>query len=278
MPNSRNGFPAAAALLGLVLALSPAPAAADSRFLSPFTDIGRNALAIYTGPNAYFHLSALAGSFLIIKAGWDTGVHNYFVRNPFMDSISRPAVTVGNILPVALGGSLYAAGLIAGHSELAAAGSAVLQSALLAFCTTVSIKALTGRPGPDPYVYSDNAASNYFRFGFLRGGVFHGWPSGHMMVNTAAVTGLLSFYKDKTLLNIAGGAYLGYLFLSVISHGHASMHWFSDAVAGTLMGYAIGTTVGSDFRRRFEGRPEKAAGFSVTAAPQLFALNLSLKI
>jgi hypothetical protein len=161
---------------------------------------------------------------------------------------------------------------------LLAAGSAVLQSSLFALCYTDSLKALTGRVPPEPVLYDDNAASKRFRFGFLRGGVFWGWPSGHMMVNTAAVTSLLYFYKDKTLLNIAGCAYLGYLFLSVAAHHQNSMHWFSEEVAGVMMGVAIGSTVGKNFRRLRERKREKAAAWDIQVGPQLFALNLNIRL
>jgi len=243
------------------------------RFLAPWSGLGRNAVAIFSGSNALLHLSALGGTFLIIETGLDTQVHNFFVRHTFFENASHPAVSLGSIFPVLLGGGFLASGLIGGSSQLGSAGGAVLQASLLALSYTSALKALTGRPGPEHGILDDNQASTDFRFGFLRGGVFHGWPSGHMMANTAAVTSLLSFYKDNIWLDIAGGTYLAYMFLSVISHGKSSMHWFSDAVAGTLMGYAIGTTVGRDFRRRWENKKEKTAGVSVQVIPQLFGLS-----
>jgi membrane-associated phospholipid phosphatase len=120
---------------------------------------------------------------------------------------------------------------------------------------------------------NDDQASKTFRFGFLRGGVRYGWPSGHMMANTAAVMSLLSFY-NKTWLDIAGSTYLAYMFLSVMARRGSTMHWLSDAIAGTLMGYAIGTTVGRDFRRRWENKPEKTTGLSSQIVSQLFSISV----
>jgi len=256
-------------VFGLIVALcvSAAPlAAAEKGIIAPWTGLGKNALSSYTGSNALFHLSGLAATLLIVQSGLDTQVHNYFARHQFMDRYSRPAVVVGAYFPAALGAGLLATGLIGGGSRLATAGSAVLQASALSAGAMLTLKALTGRPGPDPMVHEDDSASRVFRFGFLRGGVFHGWPSGHLMTNTAAITSLMAFYGDKTLLNIAGGVSLGYLFLSVISHHRSSMHWFSDEVAGTLMGIAIGTTVGREFRRRFDHEDEQPAGFSAGVA------------
>jgi hypothetical protein len=263
----------------VVLCLSAVPLpAADTGIIAPWTGLGKNAVAAFSGSNAVFHLSALAGSFLIIQTGLDTRVHNFFARGTFMDRYSHPAVSVGSYLPAVLGAGLLASGWIGGGSRLATAGSAVMQAALLALCTTVSLKALTGRPGPDPVVYGDDSASKVFRFGFLRGGVYHGWPSGHMLTNTAAVTSLMSFYRDKTLLNIAGGAYLGYLFLSVASHARSAMHWFSDAVAGSLMGIAIGTTVGREFRRRFDHAGEMTPALAAGVMPGRFTFTICLDL
>jgi len=273
----RRAIPSAAAALVLVLATGPL-SAAENEILWPFSNLGKNTLAAFSGSNALVHLSAAAGTFLIVKTGLDTKVHNLFARDRTLDRYSHPAVALGSYFPAILGGGLFASGLVGGGSKLASAGSAVLQASLLAIGTTVTLKALTGRPGPDPVVYADNSASNVFRFGILRGGVWHGWPSGHMLTNVAAVTSLMSFYRDNTLLNIAGGASLGYLFLSVISHGRATMHWFSDAVAGTLMGWAIGTTVGREFRRSFDGTVAKPAGVSANVLFGRVAFTIAVEI
>jgi membrane-associated phospholipid phosphatase len=253
------------------------PAEGRNSLILPWTGLPGNALAMFSGSRAVLHLSALAGTLLIVESGLDAKVHNFFVRNTFFENVSHYAVRWGTYFPVILGGGLFGSGLIGGSSELASAGGAVLQASLLALCTTTALKALTGRPGPEPVIYDDKEASSVFRFGFLRGGVFHGWPSGHVTANMAAVTSLLSFY-DKTWLNIAGGAYLGYLFLSVVSHGRSSMHWFSDAVAGALMGYAIGTTVGRDFRRRWEHKKNVPSALSLNALPGYFSVTFEIAL
>ncbi len=264
------------AALGL---LTAAPlASAEKKIIAPWTGLGRNFVLSYSGSNSFLHLSGIAGTFLIVQTGLDTGVHNFFARNQFMEGYSRPAVAAGTYFPALLGVGLFASGLVGGGPRLATAGSAVLQAAGLSAAAMVTLKALTGRPGPDPVVYEDDSASRFWRFGFLRGGTFHGWPSGHVMTNTAAITSLMAFYKDKTLLNVVGGISLGYIFLSVVSHHRSAMHWFSDAVAGALMGAAIGTTVGREFRRRFDGQDEtpRAGGASVSFGR--FAITFSLEI
>jgi hypothetical protein len=109
----------------------------DRAVVAPWTGLGRNAWASFTGFNAAFPLSALAGSFLIIRTGLDTGVHNFFARNTFMEGYSRPAVHVGSYLPAVLGAGLLVSGLAGRDSKLATAGSAAMQAAVLGLCTTV---------------------------------------------------------------------------------------------------------------------------------------------
>ncbi len=261
--------------LSRILQTVPDPTEVDSpRTITPFTDLFRNAAAVFSGNNAWIHLSAVAGTFLIIQSGLDYRVHNFFVRNTGFEKYSQTGVRIGSKLPALLSAGLLGWGLVYPSSRTIAAGSAVLQSFLLAAATTGVLKALTGRPGPDPVLYNDIGASATFRFGILRGGVFHGWPSGHMLSNTAAVTSLLYFFNRNTVLRIAGIAYLGFLFASVTSHGKATMHWFSETAAGSLMGYAIGSTVGTRFRRRWENRKEKTAGWTFQISPDSFALSL----
>lgn len=222
--------------------------------IHPFSGLPGNLRTIFSGPRLYWQLSAFAASGVIIGTGFDRTVHNYFVNQRTLDSISTPGVYSGYFLPAGLGAALWGSGLLGRSNDLCAAGSAVLQATILAVSYNSLLKALTGRPAPDPVPYSDSKASRYFRPGFFRGGIHYGWPSGHMMTNTAAVFSLLSYCNKSTVLKIAGGAYLGYLFASVISHEKQTMHWFSDAVTGTVLGAVIGLAVGKNFRKRKEAQ------------------------
>jgi len=272
----KSSAAASIVILGLLSAVPSA--AAEKKIIAPWTGLGKNFLLSYSGSNALLHLSGIAGTFLIVRTGLDTDVHNFFARNRFMEGYSRPAVAAGTYFPALLGAGLFASGLAGGVPRLATAGSAVLQAAGLSAAAMVTLKALTGRPGPDPVVYEDDSASRFWRFGFLRGGTYNGWPSGHVMTNTAAISSLMAFYRDKTWVNIVGGISIGYMFLSVVSHHRSAMHWFSDAVAGALMGVAIGTTVGREFRRRFDEQdaPSSPGGASVSLGR--FAITFSLEI
>ena len=124
------------------------------------------------------------------------------------------------------------------------------------------------------------AASRTFRFGFLRGGLHYGFPSGHLAVNTAAVTSLMAFYPGSAALKILGGVYLAYLVFGVSAHEGATMHWFSDVVAGTLMGLAIGSTVGRTYRQLYDdsvnNTDEGGIKFTPTLSPRCAGISLSV--
>jgi membrane-associated phospholipid phosphatase len=219
--------------------------------LNPFSDIGENSLKSFSGTNLIFHGTGIASTYILINSGLDYKIHNYFVQNgysPFFD----PAVGIGYLMPVVLGGGLYLYGELDNKSKETAAGSAVVQAGLISVAYSTLLKAFTGRSNPHSGSYENNNASKEFQFGFMRGGIHYGWPSGHLCTNTAIVSSLIFFYKESTTIKIAGCLYLGYIFFGVIAHENNTMHWFSDTVAGFLMGYAIGSTVGKNFRNKWD--------------------------
>jgi membrane-associated phospholipid phosphatase len=123
---------------------------------------------------------------------------------------------------------------------------------MIALAYNSLLKAITGRPHPDPVNEKDmKGLSKTFRFGFLRGGVFWGWPSGHTSTTMAVVSSLTNFYPDKNWLKVAGYSLVAYMIYGVTSVHGGRMHWFSDAVAAAFMSYAIGSTVGKFYRNKF---------------------------
>ncbi|MDD5065545.1 MAG: phosphatase PAP2 family protein [bacterium] len=221
--------------------------------MNPFTDIGRNAAAGFTGWNILLHTGAVLSTVILVETDTDYKVHAYFNRTRDSHALADPAAYIGYLTPLVLGSSIYLYGNIGDHSKEIAAGSAMLQASLVGLVYDWTLKAFTGRVAPDPDTYDDmRSASHKFRFGFLRGGVHWGWPSGHLMVNTAAMTSLAYFYHENTLIKVLCITYLGYMFYGVNAHEGGTMHWFSDTVAGTLMGFAIGSSIGKNFRQEWD--------------------------
>jgi hypothetical protein len=229
---------------------------------TPFINLVENTAGSFSGKNLLLHTAGFLSTYLLIHAETDFRVQRYFDRRREYNPYTIPAVWVGYTLPLVLGGSLYVSGRLEMDNEILTAGCAVLQSTLIATVYAGTLKAITGRPHPDPQDYSDmKKASRTFRFGFMQGGVHYGWPSGHLIVNTAAVTSLMQFYPRNGSLKFLGSLYLVYLVFGVTAHEGATMHWFSDVAAGTLFGLAIGPTVGKNFRNHYD---KSAKGIGTT--------------
>ncbi len=222
--------------------------------IHPFSKLGNNTAASFWGYNSLFHIGGIAATYLIVESGIDKNVHNYFSQNrDIFNASSLPAVYIGYTAPVLLGASLYGFGWYKNNPKAAAAGCAVLQATLIAFAEQSVLKAFTGRPNPDNFVYTNATdQSSSFRFGFMQGGIHYGWPSGHMLVTTAVVSSLTNFYFDSKIIKYSAWASWAYMLYGVVSHEGNTMHWTSDVVAGSLMGYSIGSSVGKGFRELYE--------------------------
>ncbi len=213
----------------------------------PLSGLGRNLASSFTGWNLALHASGIGATPLMVQSGMDTDLHNFFARHQGFEPYSAPGVYGGYIAPVLLASSFYGVGILGKSQREMDTANALVQATLLAVSYQTLLKAVTGRPPPDPEVYEDDSASHRFRFGLLRGGVHFGWPSGHLMTSSALLVTLLRMYPDSWILWSAGSATWGYVLASVAVHESCSMHWPSDMLAGTLMGIAIGNGVGEGF-------------------------------
>ena len=180
-----------------------APANPDS-LPGLFYDMGHNIGYSFWGHNFFTQAGAIEVTFLSQHYGVDYNVHAFFNRHPSYGTVGTPAATVGALAPVLLPVSLYAYGSHKDDAELKVAGFAVAQALGLAFTYHELLKAFTGRPAPQGVPESDmRTQSQTFRFGFMRGGLFWGWPSGHLITNTAAVSALAAYYPNSTAVTVA---------------------------------------------------------------------------
>jgi membrane-associated phospholipid phosphatase len=225
--------------------------------LTLFGNFGNNILDSFRGDKIYLHLSAVAATALLVTQGVDYDVHHYFNQRPDYGTWAHPVVFTGEFLPFIAGGSLFAYAKIQKDNEALGASFAVLQASLIEFLYNSTLKAITGRPNPDwRHVSNMDSLSREFRFGFLRGGVFWGWPSGHTATSMAVVSALTSYYPNKTWLKVAGFGIVAYTMFGVSANNRGGMHWFSDAVAGAAMSYAIGSTVGKYYRSVYSNQAQ----------------------
>jgi membrane-associated phospholipid phosphatase len=124
------------------------------------------------------------------------------------------------------------------------------QAAIIATVSTAIIKVFTGRRQAGVYNLQGDTIdySADFRFGFMRGGFVDGWPSGHMNNAVAFIAVINEICPEKKWVKLAA-----YIYALIIGVGMTFCdHWWSDIIAGASMGYAIGKTVGRNFKPLLE--------------------------
>ncbi len=196
-----------------------------------------------------WHLLAIILTYMIVMSGFDwfyfkslkgTSVFNFFF----------PAVILGAFIPIILPLTMFAVGWVRKSARMMNAGWGVGQAALIGLLVSWFYKIFTGRMQPSLFVNTIVDASHGFRFGFLRGGVFFGWPSSHTTVAFAIAIALWVLYSDRPIVKYLAIIYAAYVGIGV----SMSIHWFSDAVAGVIFGTIIGIVVGTSFRDKINGK------------------------
>jgi membrane-associated phospholipid phosphatase len=220
--------------------------------LELFYQLPRNVAAIFTGRNLLWHGLAIALTIAVVTSGGDWA---YFrgTRAPEFFSAAMPALRLGMMMPVLAPLLILLAGLATKHRRLVMTAWALGQAALLGYLITCCYKFFTGREHPpfDGRGGLQTAAflvdsSHGFRFGFDRGGVFWGWPSGHTTVAFSMALCLMTLYPRNKIIRVSALLYAFYIGLSV----SVTIHWFSEFAAGAIIGSVIGMTVGKSFAPR----------------------------
>lgn len=248
-----------ASALWLVL---PAATHADERaqVIHPWHELEHGLLGSFSFPTVLLHVSAVVVTPQLV---WtvDRPVQEYFQEHdPASQRFADVTLAVGWVAPVLLPLGLYLGGLAGDSSELATAGAAALQAAAVQALFVTTLKYLTDRAGPYPDgdptrarwskgLFRDSDDPDDFDWNpfDIAGGLR--WPSGHTSSNIALVSALLAFYPDRPLI-----ALVGYPIALAIGVGmiEGDFHWFSDVIAGGLIGHAIGWTIGKHFRGRYD--------------------------
>jgi membrane-associated phospholipid phosphatase len=222
-------------------------------------------IAIFSGRNLWWHASAIALTMAIVTSDGDWAYYRWTRAETFF-VLARPALRLGMFMPVLAPLVLLLVGEAAKNRRLITSAWALGQAALLAYLVTSCYKAITGRrpppfhgpfrvPALDGSVLADS--SHGFQFGFLRGGIFWGWPSGHTTVAFAMALCLTMLYPKNKILVFCALLYAFYIGLGV----SVTIHWVSEFLAGAIIGSVIGMTVGRSFSSRLldgkdDSRPE----------------------
>jgi membrane-associated phospholipid phosphatase len=187
-----------------------------------------------------WHIAAILLTLILVLSGFDW--HYFlFTRTPVLRSCMFPAVIIGGLLPIILPLMLIAVGSVAGSARTRLVAWAVGQAEIIGAVIAAAYKAITGRAHPSRFVGDD--LSRIFRFGFLRGGVFWGWPSSHTTIAFAMAVTIFTLFPKQRWLGYVAIAYALYIGIGV----SMTIHWFSDFAAGAIIGSVIGVVVGRRF-------------------------------
>jgi membrane-associated phospholipid phosphatase len=207
-----------------------------------FLTLPRNVIGCFKSQMLIWHLTAIVLTLALVVSGFDW---QYFLRtrSATLRSLLWPAVPIGGLLPIALPLLLFVLGGITRSAPTRLIAWAISQAGVIAGIVAAGYKAVTGRAHPAHDVGAD--LSHVFRFGLLRGGVFWGWPSSHTTVAFAMAVTVFRLFPKQKWLGYLAISYAFYIGLGV----SVSIHWFSDFVAGALIGTVVGVVVGNSFLR-----------------------------
>jgi membrane-associated phospholipid phosphatase len=210
----------------------------------------RNIIRCFKGYKLLWHVLAIALTYIIVTSDFDW---HYYVstREPLLRVFLFPAVGLGMILPVVVPLILLAVGAVRKNFKIKNTAFALGQAAILGLVISSAYKAVTGRIPPPHFSSGDTLVdtSHGFQFGFLRGGLFWGWPSSHTTVAFAMAAALWELYPQNRLIRYGAILYAFYVGISV----SITIHWFSEFVAGAIIGSVIGLVVGKSLLHRGSG-------------------------
>jgi membrane-associated phospholipid phosphatase len=211
----------------------------------------RNVITIFSGRNLLWHALAIVLTILIVTSGFDW-LYYRSTRYEVFYLFARPAILLGTFLPVLAILIILIAGEIFKNRRIVTTAWALGQAALLGYFISCIYKAFTGRLPPPFRGFRMSAANNGslmdsshgFQIGFLKGGVFWGWPSSHTTVAFAMSACLIALYSRNKMLVALSALYAIYIGLGI----SVTIHWFSEFVAGAIIGSVIGMVVGKSFK------------------------------
>ena len=214
-----------------------------------FLTLPRNIIGCFRGRMLLWHLAAILLTVILVASGFDWF---YFsaTRSPVLYEWMIPSAPIGGLVPLVLPLTLILTGYITLHFRIARIGWAIGQAELLGSLISSIYKAFTGRVHPALHEAGTDI-SHDFRFGILRGGMFWGWPSSHTTIAFAMAAAVFTLFPKQRWLGVMAVIYAFYIGLGV----SMTIHWFSDFVAGAIIGTVIGVVVGRSFRGQLDALP-----------------------
>ena len=201
-----------------------------------------NLIACFSGKNLLWHGAAIIGTFIILMSGFDWW---YFVTAQSLPlRFFFASAVIGGLVPMFLPLGVIVWGRVSQSKVREIVGWALLQATVLGSLISSTYKAFTGRIQPD---LSNTLidSSHGFQLGFMKHGVFWGWPSSHTAIAFAMALAFVTLYKKDRRVGVLAPAYALFIGVGISTN----IHWFSEFFAGAIIGTIIGTVVGKSFAR-----------------------------
>lgn len=212
----------------------------------------RNIIGCFKGRMILWHIVAIVLTVLLVTSGFDW-LYFTWTRSPELRLLAFPAVRIGGNLPITVPVILLMIGAGSRDARFYRGAAALAQAAIIGCLISSAYKAFTGRVHPPREMGPD--LSHVFRFGFWRGGVFWGWPSSHTTIAFAMALTVFTMMPKRRWLGWPAIIYALYVGVGV----SVTIHWFSDFVAGAIIGTVIGVVVGNSFREAIQWEDREPA-------------------
>ncbi len=195
------------------------------------------------GRNFFWHMVAIVATIIIVNSGLDW---LWFIstRSSPLLAVFRPAISLGGTLPFIVPLCLIIGGYLLKKKEVIMTGWLIGQAAIVGGIISSFYKVFTGRIQPNLHD-TVNDISHNFNFGFLRHGIFWGWPSTHTTIAFAMAFCFIVLFPKMKVAGFIVFIYAFYVGIGV----SMSIHWFSEFVAGAIMGTVIGITVANLYKK-----------------------------
>ncbi|HUC88739.1 MAG TPA: phosphatase PAP2 family protein [Candidatus Paceibacterota bacterium] len=218
-----------------------------------FYKIFQNIAELYKKRNLLWQIAFIILTYIFVNTGFDW-IYYRSTRGATLQSTLFPAVILGFLIPVLLPVAMFLYSAIKKSKRMLNAAYAIIQAGLLGLGISSLYKVFTGRMGP-PHFLNSIDTSRMFRFGFLDGGAFQGWPSSHTSVAFAMSVALFTLFPENKFVRYGALLYALYIGIGV----SVNIHWFSDFIAGAILGTMIGIAVGKSFLERYKEQIKKEA-------------------
>jgi hypothetical protein len=227
----------------------PAVTPPEVPFEDPLPVVGQRidqSLNVLPAPQQWVRPASMVAAAVLVSALADKPVDRQMKK--YQDKkVLRGLNTYGNALPYVLVGAAGAAFAL-GDDRLSNTGLIAMQSITASTGVSLLGKYAVGRARPE------DAISTWSRVGDGSSRSNASFPSGHSAVAFAAITPFAKEYDAPWLYGIAA--------LGASGRVAGRKHWVSDTVAGSLIGYAVGSWLWHAQRDQSNG------GLSIVPGPQ----------